>query len=79
VGILSGLLTLPLAPVRGVVWLAEQIEDVAERQWHDPGEVRRELERLDADFDAGRVTESERDERRDALVARLLPGGAARS
>lgn len=29
-GLLTGLLGLPLAPVRGVVWLAEQIQDQAE-------------------------------------------------
>src|SRR5436190_1750915 len=34
-GLVSGLLGLPLAPVRGVVWLARQIEDQAEQQYYD--------------------------------------------
>jgi hypothetical protein len=33
VGLLTGLLGLPLAPVRGVLWLAEQIQDQAEEQY----------------------------------------------
>jgi len=31
VGLITGLLTLPLAPVRGTVWLAERIQEQAER------------------------------------------------
>lgn len=29
-GLLIGLITLPLAPVRGVVWVAQQVSDQAE-------------------------------------------------
>ena len=29
-GLITGLLTLPLAPVRGVVWVAEQVQAEAE-------------------------------------------------
>lgn len=28
-GLITGLLTLPLAPVRGVVWVAEKLSDAA--------------------------------------------------
>jgi len=75
-GLFSGLLTLPLAPVRGVVWLGEQLESEARRQWSDPAAVRRELAAVEAAYEAGELTEAERDEREDALVARLLPPGA---
>jgi hypothetical protein len=75
-GFFSGLLLLPLAPVRGVVWLGEQLEREAERQWTDPGVVRRELAAVEAAYTAGELTAQERDERQDALVGRLL---AARS
>jgi hypothetical protein len=71
-GLVSGLLLLPLAPVRGVVWLAEQLEREAERQWSDPALIRRELADVDAAYAAGELTAEERDERQDALVARLL-------
>jgi Gas vesicle protein G len=74
-GLFSGLLTLPLAPVRGVVWLGEQLEAEAQRQLTDPARIHAELAELDAAFEAGDLTEAERDERQDALVARLLEGG----
>ena len=34
-GVITGLLNLPLAPVRGVTWLAEQVQTQAEREWYD--------------------------------------------
>ena len=42
-GLITGLLTLPLAPVRGVVWLAEQIQEHAEAQYYDPVNIRAQL------------------------------------
>jgi hypothetical protein len=75
-GLFSGLLLLPLAPVRGVVWLGEQLEREAERQLNDPATVRREIDEVEAAYAAGELSADERDERQDALVARLL---AARS
>ena len=71
-GLFTGLLTLPLAPVRGVVWLGEQLEQEARRQLDDPARLRQELLDVDAAFQAGQLTEQERDERQDELVARLL-------
>ena len=72
-GLLAKLLTLPLAPVRGVIVLAEQLEQEADRQWRDPTSVRQEIAAVDAAFEAGELSAQERDERQDALVARLLP------
>ncbi|WP_418605923.1 gas vesicle protein GvpG [Georgenia sp. SUBG003] len=43
-GLLSGLLTLPLAPVRGTVWVAQQVLDEAEREYYDVGKIRRQLD-----------------------------------
>ena len=31
-GLITGLLTLPLAPVRGTIWVAEQLAAEAERE-----------------------------------------------
>jgi Gas vesicle protein G len=72
VGLFTGLLTLPLAPVRGVVWLGEQLQNEALRQWSDPAEVRRQLAEVDAAYAAGQLTEQQRDEQQDELVSRLL-------
>jgi len=35
VGLISGLLTLPLAPVKGAAWVAEQVADEADRELYD--------------------------------------------
>jgi hypothetical protein len=77
-GLLSGLLTLPLAPVRGVVWLAEQIEEEAERQWSDPAAIRQQLAELDRAHEEGLLSDDERDQRADALVARLVASRSVR-
>lgn len=71
-GLFTGLITLPLAPVRGVVWLADQLEREARRQWTDPAAVREELRAVQEAHDAGELSDAERDARADALVARLL-------
>jgi hypothetical protein len=71
-GLFTTLLTLPLAPVRGVVSLAEHLEREAYRQWSDPASIRSQLADADAAFEAGELTEAERDEVQDELVARLL-------
>lgn len=73
-GLISGLVTLPLAPVRGVIWLGEKLEAEARRQWSDPAAVRRQLAAVDEAYAAGHLTEAERDQLEDELVARLLPG-----
>jgi len=77
-GLFTGLLTLPLAPVRGVVWLGEQLEHEALRQLNDPARLRRELEEVDAAYAAGEISAAERDERQDDLVARLIENGGGR-
>ena len=71
-GLFTGLLTLPLAPVRGVAWIAEQIEAEAARQWSDPAAVRAEWDAVEAAFENGELSREERDTLQDALVARLM-------
>lgn len=69
------LLTLLLAPVRGVVRLAELLQDEAERQLHDPALIRRRLAEVEAAWQAGEITAGQRDAWQDELVARLVAGG----
>jgi hypothetical protein len=71
-GLITGLLTFPLAPVRGVVWLGEQLEREARRQWSDPATVRQQIADIDQAYAAGQLTADERDQLQDELVARLL-------
>jgi len=70
-GIFTGLITLPLAPVRGVAWVAEQIAAEADRQLYDENQIRAELLQLELDFDDGLIDEQERRDREEALLDRL--------
>jgi hypothetical protein len=71
-GLITGLLTFPLAPARGVAWLGERLEREARRQWSDPAAVRQQLAEVDAAYQAGELTEADRDRLQDELVSRLL-------
>jgi hypothetical protein len=70
-GLISGLLTLPLAPVRGVAWVSEQVALEGERELNDETRVRRELARLEMELDAGHIDEQQFEELEDALLERL--------
>ena len=71
-GLITGLLTLPLAPVRGTVWLAERIQEQAEREYYDESAIRTELQAIEEARAAGEVDGSELDAMEDALIERLL-------
>jgi len=74
-GLLSGLIGLPLAPARGVVWLARQIQEQAEQQYYDPARIRAELEAVDEARRTGELTDAEATERENALLDRLMHRG----
>jgi hypothetical protein len=76
-GLISGLLTLPLAPVRGVAWVGEQVAAEAERELNDETRVRRELARLEMDLELGRIEESDFEALEDQLLDRLERARAA--
>jgi Gas vesicle protein G len=70
-GLISGLLTLPVAPVRGVAWVAEQVASEADRQLYDESNIRRELLQLEIDYEDGLVDDQTREEREEELFERL--------
>jgi chorismate mutase len=72
VGLVSGLLGLPLLPVRGVMWLAEQILEQAEEQFYDPARIRAQLEQVDEARRSGELTEEECVEIENELLQRLM-------
>ena len=74
-GLLTGLVTLPLAPVRGTVWIAERLLDEAERQLRDPRVIEQQLAAADEAYERGELTAEELDRIEDELLGRLLPGG----
>jgi hypothetical protein len=71
-GLISGLLTLPLAPVRGVVWVAEGLQEQAEDELYDESAIRAGLLELDAARHTGELDEREIAEAEDALIERLM-------
>jgi len=71
-GLISGLLTLPLAPLRGLTAVAEQILQQAEEIYYDPGTIRRELEELDRLREAGEIDDASATAREDELIDRLM-------
>ena len=71
-GLFSELLLLPLAPVRGVAWVGEQIEQEVDRRLHDPAVVRAQIDDVDAAYARGEIDEQERDEQQDVLLQRLM-------
>jgi hypothetical protein len=70
-GLLSTLFTLPLAPLRGVVAIGEIVLEQAEAELRSPEVVQRELEALEADYEAGRITEEELREAEQQILDRL--------
>lgn len=70
-GLIGRLLTLPLAPVRGAVWVLDQVVLTAEREYYDPEPVRRQLAELERELLDGRLTEEEFDRIEDELLDEL--------
>ncbi|MFB8085656.1 gas vesicle protein GvpG [Streptomyces sp. NPDC055992] len=70
-GLITGLLTLPVAPVRGVVWVAEKLHDAAERELHDPHVLRTQLAVLNQELEAGDITSEEFEREEERLLDRL--------
>ncbi|MEU9343649.1 gas vesicle protein GvpG [Streptomyces sp. NPDC048278] len=70
-GLLEQLLTLPLAPVRGVGWVVDRVVEAAEREYYDPEPVERELAALERALLDGRIDQETFDEREDLLLDRL--------
>lgn len=71
-GLFTELLLLPLAPVRGVAWVAEQVQQQVDHQLNDPGVIRGQIDELDAAHERGEISETERDEQQEVLLARLV-------
>jgi hypothetical protein len=78
-GLFTGLLTLPLAPVRGVVWVADQMAQEAERQLYDEDRIRSELMQLELDAEDGKLSEAEVRTKEDELFERLAVSQARSS
>ncbi|MDX6658414.1 MAG: hypothetical protein QOH62_3207 [Solirubrobacteraceae bacterium] len=70
-GLFTALITLPLAPVRGTVWVAEQVAAEADRQLYDESRIRSELLQVEMAYDEDRISEEERANLEEDLFERL--------
>ena len=77
-GLITGLLTLPLAPVRGVAWVAEKVAEEAELELYDEQRILRELAELESARDDGLIGSDAFDRGVDELLARLEMGRSLR-
>jgi hypothetical protein len=73
-GLITGILGLPLAPVRGTVWVAEQVLEQAEEEYYDPAKIRAQLDEVDRKRRDGELSDEEAMLMEDELVDRLLEG-----
>ena len=71
-GLITGLLGLPVAPLRGAVAAAEQVRRQAEETYYDPARIRAQLEEVERRRTHGELTDDEATAWEDALVERLL-------
>jgi hypothetical protein len=71
-GLITALLTLPLAPVRGTVWLAEVLQAQAENEMDEESALQGALAELELAREQGELTEEEAEEAENQLLDRLI-------
>ncbi|MDQ0380513.1 gas vesicle protein GvpG [Amycolatopsis thermophila] len=70
-GLLTTIVTLPLAPLRGVISLAEVIKRRVDEELADPAAVRRQLEAAEEAREAGEISAEEETEIQQHVLQRL--------
>ncbi|GAA3068350.1 gas vesicle protein GvpG [Streptomyces glomeratus] len=70
-GLVTGILTLPFAPVRGIGWVLEKVVRTAEDEFYDPAPVQEGLVQLERARNEGRIGEEEFTRREEELLHRL--------
>ncbi|MFD0267419.1 gas vesicle protein GvpG [Streptomyces sp. NPDC127106] len=70
-GLLEKLITAPLLPVRGVLWVAQQVADQATAEYYDPAPVWAQLAELERRLADGEIDEETFEREEDLLIERL--------
>lgn len=73
-GLITGILTLPIAPLRGTIAVADQILRQAEEIYYDPAAIRSELEEVERLREEGSIDEAAATVWEDELIERLMIG-----
>jgi Gas vesicle protein G len=72
VGLVGSLLSLPLAPLHGVLWIAGHIQEQVNAEADPVAAIRRQLTQLESALAAGEISEDECADQQDVLLERLL-------
>ena len=70
-GLFTGLLLLPLAPLRGTIWIAERLMQYAEEELGDEALARRLLAEAELAYERGELSEAEYEVVEDELLERI--------
>jgi len=73
-GLITGILGLPFAPLRGTVAVADQVLKQAEQDYYDPVRIRQQIEEVERQREAGTLSDEEATAWEDELVERLIEG-----
>jgi len=60
-----------LAPLKGVVWLGEKLNEMAKKELSDTGLIKEELMRLQLQFELDEISRQEYDQKENELLDRL--------
>ena len=60
-----------LAPLKGVVWLGEKLNEIAEKELSDTGRIKEELMALQLQFELDQINGQEYNEKEKELLDRL--------
>jgi Gas vesicle protein G len=71
-GLFTALVTLPLAPVRGTVWIADKVAQEAAREMTSEPAIRRRLLELELRHDMGEIDDEEFAAAESALLDELV-------
>jgi hypothetical protein len=71
VGLFTGILLLPLAPLRGTIWIAERLMEYAEQELGDEATARRLLAEAELAYESGELSEAEYEAVEDELLERI--------
>ncbi|MGW2648798.1 gas vesicle protein GvpG [Streptomyces sp. NPDC001393] len=70
-GLVTEILALPLAPLRGVGWVLDKVVRAAEEEFYDPAPVQEELVKLERARTEGRIDDEEFARREEELLHRM--------
>ena len=71
-GLFSNVLLLPLAPLRGVLWLGTFLQELAENEVNDPGVLRSKLAEAEEAHRRGEISAAELERVEDAVFTHLM-------